>query len=340
MLWAMAAGRRAAYSRTDTGVRWLDAHDGTAYGVTSSDTWATTPDGFTVTDTTIPALYGGQPVIDLRADGAGFVLHTAATIDEAGIPGGSGAIWIGPTLDAMTARTPPTFSVAVCGRTSVVDRNAAGVILVGEYSYTTGTGKIHRTVDGGATWTTATISGIRHIHGVHFDPNDPDIAWATTGDGAIAPRGLYRSEDSGASWALVAHGQYPIDFGFLDDGTFVGEGDGVGSPHIVTWIPAYGTSFFPAITPAMAEAATGQTDWRGTTRALGILGPDRIFYTTTAEEGATGTRWGIWEARRSEGAWTPILLEELDDRWMIMARTLQMSGRVLLSHTYRFTLPS
>ena len=334
------------YARTDTGVRWLTAHDGTAYGVTDSNTWATTVDGVAITDTAIPALYGEQPVIDLHADGDGFVLHTAAAIDAAGIPSGSGTIWVGATLDAMTNITPTVnWTAGTCGRPSVVTRSPGGVILVGQYSYTNADAYLHRSADGGQTWTwrnlqDATLgAGVtRHVHAVHFDPRNGNIAWATVGDDPGAPRGLYRSTDAGQTWTLMAASEYPIDFGFLSDGTFVAEGDGKRRPHIVTWAAGQGPTFTSAITPAMAETSTWQTDWRGTTRGLTILNADTIFYTTTAEEGAVGTRWGIWRGVRTDGVWVPTLLEELASRWMVMGKGIHM-GSFLLCYRFRITVP-
>lgn len=328
------------YTRTDTGVRWLAAHDGTAYGVTGSSTWATTEDGVTIADTGVSAIYGGLLPIDLHVDSSGFIAHTAGAIDGAGIPSGTGAVWAGASLAVMSNITPTAWTANTCGRPSVVTRNAAGVILVGQYAYNNTNAYVHRSTDGGTSWTYQDLgtTGTRHIHGVHFDPTTESVAWATVGDSPGSPKGLYRSADSGATWTNVAFSEYPIDFGFLADGTFVGEGDGSNRPHIVTWADGQGTSFTSAITPAMAEATTGQVDWRGTTRGLTILNADSIFYTTTAEEGATGTRWGVWRATRSGGAWTPTLLEELPARWMVMGKGIHMDS-FLLCYRHRITVP-
>lgn len=329
------------YARTDTGVRWLDAHEGVAYGVTAGNTWATTTDGIAIVDSGVSALYGGWPVIDLRADSQGFMVHTAPAISADGIPGGIGSVWVGASLAGMSNVTPPwTSGMDVCGRSAIMDRNSDGVLLVGQYGYIGSDAVVHRSGDGGASWSSTDLggAGTRHVHAVHFDPGDDSIAWVTVGDDVGSPRGLYRSTDAGQSWSLVAFTQYPIDFDFLSDHTFVGEGDGIGTPHIVTWRPENGTTFMEAVTPAMAESATGQADWRGTTRGLCVLNADSIFYTTTAEQGATGTRWGIWRATRSGDTWTPYLLEELGARWMVMGRGIHM-GSFLLCYKHRITVP-
>lgn len=337
-----ATKRDYGYSRTNTNVLWRGIRNGIAYGVSSTDTWVKTADGYTITDTSISALYGSKPVSDLHADEFGFVVHTAGALDSNDIPSGTGAVWVGETLNNLVDVTPSSWVTDTCGRNGILARNSNGVLLVGAYGYwaSDGNATIWRSTDSGQSWTSWNPGGAtRHIHAVNFDPSDPTIAWATLGDSVGSPRGLYKSTDSGSTWSLVASSEYPIDFDFLNDGTFVGEGDGINRPHIVTWVPANGTTFVSAITPAMAESATGQANWQGTTRALSILGPDSIFYTTTAEEGATGTRWGIWKAVRSGGTWTPELLEELTARWMTVGGTYQLSPHLLLSNRYRIVVP-
>lgn len=337
-------GSPGTYSRTDTGIRWLAEYDGTAYGVTSGNTWATTTNATTYTDTGVSALYGGKHVIDLLVTSHGYYLHTTGALDAAGVPSGTGAIWRGPSLDSMVNITPPSgWLSGTCGRPSMLAHDGT-TLLVGMYAYASPyRPTVWRTTDEGQTWAywNATESDpillpqARHAHAVHFDPTVPGRAWMTIGESAY---GLFRSDDSGATWTWVAKGEYGIDMRFMSDGYLVSEGDGINRPHLIGYTPGQvSDQWDDLITPAMASALTGQTDWRGTTRGIHVLPDQRVFYTTTAEEGAVGTRWGIWLATRGT-PWTMQLLEELPSRWMVMGKTLQVGAR-LLCYRSAFTLP-
>lgn len=55
-------------------------------------------------------------------------------------------------------------------------------MYIGEYPLThDASPRLLRSPDGGASWDSVSIPGVRHIHGVHADPYTNDI-WITTGD--------------------------------------------------------------------------------------------------------------------------------------------------------------
>lgn len=339
---AILAASRRRYSRVDTGTYWLaTGPGGWVYGVTAGGAWVRSRDGLSQES------FGGwgltqltrRPVDMCFGGGYAFVIVPATWTDDM-IPGGTGVLWRAPEDDfsAWTNVTPGGWVADTCGRNSVLDHNGT-TLLVGAYGYwgADGNAAVWRSSDNGANWASWNPGGAtRHVHAVHFDPTTPTTAWTTIGDSVGSPRGIYRSTDSGASWSLVASDEYPIDFVWLSDGTILGEGDGIERAHVVGLAPG-GSTFTDEITAAMV--ADGGAAWHGTTRGLTALPGDQIVYTTTAEEGVTGTRWGIWAARPSGGSWDVALLEETDARWMVMGKGIPLSGGRVLCYRHRITVP-
>ena len=68
---------------------------------------------------------------------------------------------------------------------------------------------VYRSVNGGLTWDHLGLGATRNISSVRVDPTDSDIAYVAALGHAHGPnpeRGVYRTRDGGASWALVLHG--------------------------------------------------------------------------------------------------------------------------------------
>jgi photosystem II stability/assembly factor-like uncharacterized protein len=67
---------------------------------------------------------------------------------------------------------------------------------------------VYRSTDGGDTWVRAGLEETRHISRVRIDDHDPNRVWvAALGDifGPSPDRGVYRTEDGGATWRRLLH---------------------------------------------------------------------------------------------------------------------------------------
>lgn len=67
---------------------------------------------------------------------------------------------------------------------------------------------VYKSVDGGETWTHMGLSDSKHIGRIVLHPDDPDIVFVAAMGHLWGPneeRGLYRSEDGGASWERVLY---------------------------------------------------------------------------------------------------------------------------------------
>ena len=67
-------------------------------------------------------------------------------------------------------------------------------------------GGVFKSVDGGTTWTSIGLEETRIVSRIELDPVDPNVVFAATmgNPGMPGPhRGLYRSQDAGASWEQV-----------------------------------------------------------------------------------------------------------------------------------------
>ena len=67
---------------------------------------------------------------------------------------------------------------------------------------------IYKSMDGGRTWTHLGLDESEHIHRILLDPNDPGIAYvAALGRewGENAQRGVFKTEDGGATWRKILY---------------------------------------------------------------------------------------------------------------------------------------
>ena len=80
-------------------------------------------------------------------------------------------------------------------------------------------GGIWRTYDGGSTWTSNTDTNfVMQISAIIFDPLNPSIVYAGTGDrdaGARSPRGVMKSVDGGINWSVSNTGMGNVVVGKL-----------------------------------------------------------------------------------------------------------------------------
>jgi photosystem II stability/assembly factor-like uncharacterized protein len=100
----------------------------------------------------------------------------------------SGAVWTcGPPVDSVF--DGPVF----------FEDESAGWVGGGEISPDVA-GWVHRTSDGGASWSERTLDSPWPIREIHFV--SPDVGWAAGGNIYSAVGGLYFSDDGGMTWNL------------------------------------------------------------------------------------------------------------------------------------------
>lgn len=343
----------SGYSRIETGIFAVGQDAAYLYGERESDgTIMRTADGETWESVgrTVPQIWGsGQRIIDI-VFGAGYMYAQVSPVgaDNWNLPNSpTGKVWRAPAGDftvAWTDVTPPVMDMTV-GRPSIMAHNGT-YLYYGNYGYyfEPGTCDIFRSSNNGASWTrvfTTAVGAARHMHAVKVDPKTPSTIWATLGDGPGYPRGIYRSLDNGITWETTATNEYPIDIAFMGNGDIVGDGDGTFRPHVVVLKNQYrdgsgqlDSLVYPELTPA-----DGSASWQGTCRGIFNMN-EHVFYITTAENGAVGTRYGIWAYKF--GVDNPVLLEELSGPWNFplsrVGRTFRVKG-YLFNTKSRIVIP-
>lgn len=121
----------------------------------------------------------------------------------------------GDTWSPLRVGFPPLMTFGLSAPISALavhperpDLVLAGVGLEREYGTVgerTVGGRIFRSTDGGASWTAVDLPGGEEarrlaVISLQFDPRDPEVVYATT------QRGLFVSEDAGASWQTLGSG--------------------------------------------------------------------------------------------------------------------------------------
>ncbi|HEU4398531.1 MAG TPA: hypothetical protein VFU54_11945 [Actinomycetota bacterium] len=201
-------------------------------------------------------------------------------------PAVAGTSWrpLGPFAipHGQTHGSGPGSRPAVAGRVTAVavDPSDGAHLLLG-----TGGGGVWETRDGGGSWRPRTDGlPVPAIGAVAFDPGDPAVAYAGSGEGSFSAElgvGLLRSEDGGASWHLPPAGELTgagfHDLAVLRDGRLLA-----------------------ATTAGLYESGDRGVSW---TRRLG--GP--VWDLSVAGEVLAGCAVGL--CRSDDGtAWTPVPL--------------------------------
>lgn len=159
-----------------------------------------------------PTTFGGRIVdIALRADDSSAVLAASA----------SGGLWRsrnGGTTWSCIFQSESTISIGDVAW----DEADADVIWVGtgeannQRSSYWGDG-VYRTTDGGETWDHLGLGDSHHIGRIVLDGGRPGVAYVAALGHLYSPnaeRGLYRTDDAGASWRQVLH--VNVDVGVVD----------------------------------------------------------------------------------------------------------------------------
>jgi hypothetical protein len=332
------------YARTDIGVSVIGQRtsNGRLYGVNATNGhWVySDTNGTTWTDTgQSPSVNPGGSVIEL-------VFHStfmyAVTI--------AGKVWRN-TIDTFTGWTDVSVSATpagTTGRPGICVSNGT-YLFYGNYNSTLpGDAYVWRSADDGTTWVEVLhVATARHVHAIAPDPANLAHIFATLGDASQAGNGLYYSASNGAaaSFVRISSNRYGINLAFPPavsgvPARIILEGDGVAQPHLLSYYLALaGATDFktdPLVWPDTAPASGAS--WAGTARSLAVTSEGNIVWISTAENGAVGTRDGLWMAR---GPWftTPVLLEELTGAvWPSYGRTYE-SGAYLLNYRYRMLRP-
>ncbi len=123
---------------------------------------------------------------------------------------GSGGVW--KTVNAGTTWTPVFDSQSVYSVGCVaVDPVRPEVVWVGTGENVSGRhvgwgDGVYKSLDGGASWQRMGLEKSEHIGKILIDPRDPDVVFVAA-EGPLwsegGERGLYRTDDGGASWTRV-----------------------------------------------------------------------------------------------------------------------------------------
>jgi hypothetical protein len=335
------------YARTDLGVSVLgQTAGGRLYGsnITTGHYVYSDNHGDTWTDTLKSPSVVTPNVIQLVIDDANSIIY-AVTSD--------GKLYTN-TLDTWTSWTDISAPApaGTTGRQDIFTLNSS-YLYYGNYNAdpnNPGVGAhIYRSGDGGSTWTAVLdVANGRHVHAIHVDPSNSLHIWASIGDANYAGAGLWYSANGGDTWTHLSGGatsRYGIDFVLPAAVTsvpqrIVFEGDGTSQPHLMCYYNANTTGTTNLTDPLVWYDATptdGSASWTGTARGIIQDTNGNIFFISTGENGAVGTRYGLWLCR---GPWftTPTLLEELPAAWVNFGKTYE-SGNYLINYRYRMTRP-
>ncbi len=148
-----------------------------------------------------PAVTGGR-IHDVAADPSNpSTLYVASA---------SGGIWKSTTRGQTWTNLTDHLPVSTFGDIALAPSDPSIVYAgTGEQnnrqSTSWGNG-VYRSSDGGDTWRHVGLEETRHIGKVEVDPTDPDVAFVAALGNLWAPsedRGIYRTDDGGASWDRV-----------------------------------------------------------------------------------------------------------------------------------------
>lgn len=329
-----------AYSRTvtDYAVNGQDTATGRLYGVSAVNGHYVTSDdhGVTWDDRTFSSSVYTPNLIDVVLT-ASYMF--GATVD--------GKVWRAPKddFDGWSDKSP-TVPIGTTGRPSVLAVSPTS-LLYGNYNADApgGSGaRVWRSTDNGDTWTnTFTASTARHVHNINVDPSS-GVVWMVAGDAGYAGAGLYRSTDDGLTFTKVSGPRYGINVAFQDPttdptnsdrqimpGRLLIEGDGASEPHII----GYPREYIQAQQrPIVYPAAT----WAGTARGIRLTSEGNLFYISTSESGAVGTKDGCWLAKGPYFTAAVNLEDWTANKPTAYLRTFE-AGPYLWNHRSRITRP-
>lgn len=326
------------YARSDMANTVRGQNGSRLYGrITASDTWGYSDDhGATWTNTGAVMFteHGAGELVELWFDDT--YMYAVQV---------NGKLWRNVIGD-FTGWTDVSVAARPAGTTARVGivANTATALFYGNYNASSGEGaRVWRSTDNGTTWTeTLTVAAARHVHAVKADPWEEGRVWATVGDETANGAGLYRSDDDGVTWRRVSSNRYGIDIDFFRATGYpdrvILEGDGSREAHLFQYVIDQDDDdesgiteplIWPDTTPADAGAS-----WAGSARGLRVTSDGNVFYWTTGESGAIGTRYGLW---LSKGPLFPnaVLLEE----YSFSALKTYESGGYILNRALRSPLP-
>lgn len=326
------------YSRTDIGVSVLGLYNGRLYGVNlTSGHWVYSDDGANWTDTLQSPVSnpGNGNLIQLIFHGA----YQVAVSSDGKLYRNTRDAWTG-----WTAITVAGVPAGTTGRVDICTSNGT-YLFYGNYNASLpGGAKIWRSSDNGANWTQVLDAPTaRHVHAMLVDPGDSTKVYATLGDASQSGNGFYYSGDSGANWTRLSSNRYGINMAVTPGNTGLSrlmllEGDGSAQPHIMSL--DYATVSGGQAAPTNALIHPWSSTWNGTGRGLAITSDGNLFYFTTAESGAVGTRDAIWLAAGPHFD-TVILLADLTGNVPAAYQKTLIYGSsgIAFNYRYKYVLP-
>lgn len=310
------------------GVVVVGQRNGRLYGVNASNGhWETSDnDGTTWTDTGVSPSAGNPAanVVQLVNHNS-YVFALAADKIYRNAPD----TWVD-----WTDVSVPSLPATTAARVDVLASNDT-YLYYGNYGTADpGEAHVYRSPDNGANWTAVLdVPTARHVHAIAVDPNSPTHIFVTMGDSGNAGYGLYYSADSGDTWTRISSNRYGINMAFapavgLTPARLLMEGDGSAQPHIMGyWLGDVGT---PTVTHGVTwPPAT----WAGTARGMLLTSEGNLFYISTSESGAVGTKDGVWMARAPLFT-SPTLCEDITATTWAYGKSYQ-SGAYIINARYR-----
>jgi photosystem II stability/assembly factor-like uncharacterized protein len=255
-----------------------------------------------------------EPSVLLRAHDLGVTAPAAAMpVQQAWRPLGPYSVPHGQTYGSGPRSRP-----SISGRVSsvAVDPGNASHVLAGAAG-----GGVWESLDAGRTWAPRTDDQPSlAIGAVAFDPTNPAIAYAGTGEGdstfagdpCLLGVGLLKSADGGRTWTL--HARAPFErLGFFD----------------LAVDPADGRHLLAATTDGLFESKNGGDTWqrRRIQRTWSVsFRPDAA--TAGAREALAACDDGLFRSTNGGGSWSAVSLPNLPSLERMAARHAPSDGNV------------
>lgn len=215
-------------------------------------------------------------------------------------------------------------------------------LFYGNYGSGNTTGAhVYRSADSGAHWEEVLSIAeplARHVHAVRVDPRNPQGVFVSIGD--LRPKadgaGLYYSSQNGArgTFTHLSANLVGINLVFPQSGDrFYLEGDGPVGHYPAILSQKWGALSTPSPFQVQVEHAEG---WTGTSIGAAMTPSQDLVWISTTENGAHGSREGVWLAMGPDHK-SPRLLEDVTtkrDEWPVFDRTLT-AGPYLFNGSHR-----